>query len=194
MVVRYVERASPIVGRVVLFHMNSAQYAALPESLENLELLNGEVVLSPRPRPPHQKFIGRLFAVLDDWVGQNRLGEVYPEVEMLLDDKWTPAPDLVFVSAEHVDRVGETQIIGPADLAVEVLSPSNVNDDRIGKFRAYAAHAIPWYWIVDLDGRILEEYELVGDAYGNRVDAAFDTPFTPRLFPGLTIDLAALAR
>lgn len=193
MVVKDVERASPITGRVVLFRMNSIQYATLPESKENLELLNGEVVLSPRPRPPHQQFIGRLFAVLDEWVQRHRLGEVYPEVEMLLDDKWTPAPDLVFVAAEHVDRVGDTQIIGPADLAVEVLSPSNVNDDRVGKFRAYAAHSIPWYWIVDLDRRVLEEYELIGNAYGNEIDASFDRPFAVRLFPGLSIDLARLA-
>ena len=193
MVVKDVERASPITGRVVLFRMNSIQYATLPESKENLELLNGEVVLSPRPRPPHQQFIGRLFAVLDEWVQRHRLGEVYPEVEMLLDDKWTPAPDLVFVAAEHVDRVGDTQIIGPADLAVEVLSPSNVNDDRVGKFRAYAAHSIPWYWIVDLDRRVLEEYELIGNAYGNEIDASFDRPFAARLFPGLSIDLARLA-
>jgi hypothetical protein len=39
---------------------------------------------------------------------------------------------------------------------------------------------------------VLEEYELVGDAYGNRLDVPFDRPFTPRLFPGLSIDLAQL--
>jgi Uma2 family endonuclease len=174
--------------------MNSAQFAALPESDQNLELLNGEVVLSPRRRPPHQQFIGRLFAVLDQWVEDHQLGKVYPDVEMLLDEKWTPAPDLVFIAAEHVDRVGEKQILGPADLAVEALSPSNVKDDRVGKFRAYAAHAIPWYWIVDLDRRVLEEYALSGNAYGDQIDANFDRPFAPRLFPGLTIDLAKLAR
>jgi Uma2 family endonuclease len=85
-------------------------------------------------------------------------------------------------------------VLGPVDLAVEVLSPSNEDDDREGKFSAYAEHNIPWYWIVDLNRRVLEEYELVGGRYGNRVDAPFDRPFAPRLFPGLTIDLARLAR
>ncbi len=192
--VRVLERVGSITGRVVLFRMNSSQFAALPESDLHLELLNGEVVLSPRPRPPHQLFIGRLFAVLDEWVHRHRLGEVYPEVEMRLDDDWTPAPDLVFVAAAHVDRVGDAQILGPADLAVEVLSPANAADDRGTKFRAYAAHAIPWYWIVDLEGRVLEEYQLVGAAYGNRVDVPLNRPFNPRVFPGLTIDLARLAQ
>ena len=113
---------------------------------------------------------------------------------MRLDDEWTPAPDLVFVRTENLGRVGETQILGPVDLAVEVLSPSNEIDDRTTKFHAYAEHNIPWYWLVDLDRRILEEYELVSGKYGNKVSMSFAQPFTPRLFSELTIDLAHLAR
>jgi Uma2 family endonuclease len=174
--------------------MTSDEFVALPESDQHLELLNGEVILSPRPRPPHQQFIGRLFAVLDEWVESHHLGEVYPEVEMRLDDEWTPAPDLVFVRTENLSRVGDTQILGPVDLAVEVLSPSNEMDDRTTKFTAYAAHNIPWYWLVDLDRRILEEYELVAGKYANKVAVPFATPFSPRLFAGCSIDLAHLAR
>jgi hypothetical protein len=40
----------------------------------------------------------------------------------------------------------------------------------------------------------LSEYELVGTAYTNLVEVPFATPFAPRLFPGLTIDLGALLR
>jgi Uma2 family endonuclease len=90
--------------------------------------------------------------------------------------------------------VGETQILGPVDLAVEVLAPSNEDTDREDKLDAYARFSVDWYWIVDLRRRVLEEYERVGTAYGNRVDVPFDRPFTPRLFSGLTIDLAHLAR
>ena len=148
--------------------------------------------MSPRPRPPHQQFVGRLFAVLDEWAQRHHLGEVYPDVEMRLDDQWTPAPDLVFVAAEHVDRVGDTQIIGPADLAVEVLSPSNVNDDRVGS-SGLCRQRHP----LVLDRRSgpasLGGIRLLnGDFYGNHIDAPFDRPFA-RLFPGLSIDLARLA-
>jgi Uma2 family endonuclease len=195
MVVKAAEvEAGPITGRVVLFRMTSDQFAALPESEQYLELLNGLVVMSPKPRPRHQKFVGRLVAVLDPWVEQRNLGDLFPEVEMRLSDNWTPAPDVSFVRTEHLDRVGETQILGPVDLAVEVLSPSNEDTDREDKFDAYARFGVDWYWIVDLRRRVLEEYERVGDSYGHRVDTPFDQPFTPRLFPGLTIDLAHLAR
>ena len=45
---------------------------------------------------------------------------------------------------------------------------------------------------MDLKRRVLEEYELVGKGYGRLIEAAFDEPFEPRLFPGLVIDLASL--
>jgi Uma2 family endonuclease len=88
--------------------------------------------------------------------------------------------------------VKEKRIEGPVDLAIEILSPSNPELDRDTKFAAYARFGIRWYWIVDLKQRILEEYELVGNIYGNHVEAIFDEPFEPRLFPGLVIDLASL--
>jgi Uma2 family endonuclease len=189
----YEQAAEPIAGRVVLFRMDSDRYEQLPETKQNLELLNGEVVMSPRPRAEHQVFAADLYGVLAAWVRAHNLGRVYPDTDMRLDDDWTPAADLAFLATEHLDRVHRGRIVGPADLAVEILSPSNEGDDREGKFNAYAEHGIPWYWIVDLDGRVLEEYELVGTGYGNRVVAPFERPFAPRIFPGLTIDLARLA-
>jgi Uma2 family endonuclease len=188
------QSSGPLGRPVALFHMNSDQFAALPESEYSLELLNGVVVMSPKPRPRHQKFIAKLIAALDQWTEQRKLGDLFPETEMRVSDDWTPAPDLSFLKAEHLDRVGETQILGPVDLAIEVVSPSNETTDRVDKFAAYARFGIDWYWIVDLGLRVLEEYERVGDAYLNPVEVQFDRPFSPRVFPELTLDLARLAR
>ncbi len=146
--------------------------------------------MSPRPRPDHQAFLGELYAALSPWVRARGLGRLYPDTDVRLSGGWMPAPDLSFVKAEHLNRVQASRIVGPVDLAVEVVSPGNEDCDRETKFQAYAANGISWYWIVDLGRRVLEEYELVGASYGNRVEAGFDQPFSPRLFPGLTIDLA----
>jgi Uma2 family endonuclease len=188
------EVVEPITRPVVLFHMNSDQFAALPESEQQLELINGKVIMSPKPRPRHQKFVAKLIAVLDPWLDERGAGDLFPETEIRISSDWTPAPDLSFVRAEHLDRVGETQILGPVDLAVEVLSPFNEETDREDKFEEYARFGIDWYWIVDLRRRVLEEYQRIGGAYGNRVDVPFDRPFAPRIFPGLTVDLARVAR
>jgi Uma2 family endonuclease len=157
-----------------------------------LELLDGEVLMAARPTPYHQHFVFELGVVLRQWMKAKRLGRILLDTLMKIDDIWTPAPDLCFLKTRHLRRVQRKRIVGPVDLTVEVLSPSDEEADRETKFAAYARFGIPWYWIVDLERRILEEYERVGPACGNRVEAPFDEPFAPRLFPGLVIDLAAL--
>jgi Uma2 family endonuclease len=184
----------PIPRRIALFRMTSEEFAALPESEHDLELINGVVYMSPKPRPPHQNFIAKLIAALDPWTEKHNLGDLFPETEMRVSDDWTPAPDLSFLKTDHSDRVGETQILGPVDLAIEVISPSNEATDRVDKFAGYAKFGVDWYWIVDLRLRTLDEYERVGEVYGNPVQVPFDQPFKPRIFPGLSLDLARMAR
>jgi Uma2 family endonuclease len=180
-------------GRVVLFRMTSDQFCELPPSEQfKLELLDGEVVMAARPLRDHQYFIFQLGVAIEQWIKPRKLGRLLPDTLMKLDGSWTPAPDLVFVDRKHLKKVKQKRIEGPVTLAVEVLSPSHPETDRETKFAAYARFGIPWYWIVDLESRVLEEYELEGDAFGNLVTVPFDQPFAPRLFPGLVIDLASL--
>lgn len=177
----------------VLFHMTSEQFCALPPSeTVRLELLDGEVIMAARPAPDHQHFLGELYVVLRNWVRSHRLGHVFLDTLMKVGGRWTPAPDLCFLETNHRKRVKRKRIEGPVDLAVEVTSPWDKKIDRVTKFKAYAQFGIPWYWIVDLRTRVLDEYELVGRAYANPVSAPFDQPFAPRLFPGLVIHLASL--
>jgi Uma2 family endonuclease len=178
---------------LVLFRMTSDRFCELPPSdTVKLELLAGEVVVMGRPTRDHQYFILQLAFAIEQWNKPRKLGRLIADILMKLDDEWTPAPDLVFVARKHLRRVKEKRIEGPVDLAVEALSPGNPEIDRETKFDAYARFGISWYWIVDLKKRVLEEYELIGDTYGNLVEAPFDRPFKPRLFPGLVIDLAPL--
>ncbi len=180
-------------GPVVLFRMTSDRFCELPPSdTVKLELLNGEVILMPRPTSFHQYFLFQLAMVIELRARRMKLGRVLPDTLMKLDGDWTPAPDLVFVARRHLRRVKEKRIEGPVDLAIEALSPRHAMLDRETKFLAYARFGIRWYWIVDLRRRILEEYELVGKSYGRLVEVPFDEPFAPRSFPGLVIDLASL--
>jgi Uma2 family endonuclease len=137
-----------------LFRMTSDQFCELPPSERfKLELLDGEVIVSPRPRPRHQYFLLELAFVLRQWVRWRRLGRILPDTLMKLDGKWTPAPDLVFIARRHLKRVKEKRIEGPVNLAIEILSPTNPEVDEDTKFAAYARRGIPWYWIVDLKQR-----------------------------------------
>jgi Uma2 family endonuclease len=157
-----------------------------------LELLDGEVVIMPRASSFHQYFLLRLSMFLQLWADRFDLGRLLPDTLMKLDGKWTPAPDLAFVAKAHLRRVKRKRIEGPVDLAIEALSRGTARVDRTTKFEAYAKYGIPWYWIVDLRARVLEEYELIEGRYTNVVKAPFDVPFKPRLFPGLVIKLSSL--
>jgi len=177
----------------VLFRMTSDQFIKLPPSdMLKLELLDGEVVIMPRASSFHQYFLLQLAIVIAGWIEKMRLGRLLPDTLIKLDGLWTPAPDLVFVASRHLRRVKRKRIEGPVDLAIEALSHGTARVDRTTKFEAYSKYGIPWYWIVDLKARVLEEYELVDGRYLNLVKAPFDVPFKPRLFPGLVIKLASL--
>ncbi len=56
-------------------------------------------------------------------------------------------------------------IEGPPTLVVEVLSPSTSSIDRGVKAQLYSRFDVPYYWIVDPDGRTIEAYQLVDGRY-----------------------------
>jgi Uma2 family endonuclease len=72
-------------------------------------------------------------------------------------------PDVLFVKREHLDRLKETYLDGPADLAIEVLSPESVGRDRGDKFFEYERAGIPEYWLIDPATHRAEFYQ-VGEA------------------------------
>src|SRR5687768_3839403 len=48
-------------------------------------------------------------------------------------------PDILFVAKAHLDRVTQTYVNGPADLAIEVISPESQTRDRQEKLAEYEA-------------------------------------------------------
>ena len=58
-------------------------------------------------------------------------------------------PDLLFVSDERREIIGEKQVLGAPDLVVEILSPSTAHRDRGIKLDLYARSGVRQYWIVD---------------------------------------------
>ena len=178
---------------ITLFpRMTTAQFEQLPDSEYTLELLNGEVIMAARPRLDRIGFQFRLARLIEDWIRPRRLGLQFQEPEVRLQEGWTPVPDIAFVATPNAQRLTPERIVGPPELMVEILSPTTETTDRGKKFVEYAKAGVPWYWIVDLDAATLEEYEGVGGAFTNVVTVPFAQPFAPRVFPGLTIDLASL--
>lgn len=168
-------------------------YCLLPNDGKRYEVLDGELAMTPAPTPKHQDVSRNLERLLDQHVVAHDLGKVYDApIDLILSETTVLQPDLLFLSKARLHFVTERAVEGPPDLVVEILSPATARTDRITKAQLYARYEGPHYWLVDPDERSLEAYELAEGSY--RLAASFtgDAPFSPSLFPGLTIELRRL--
>lgn len=80
--------------------------------------------------------------------------------------------------------------IGIPQLVVEILSPSNSDDDLITKKALYEKYKVLEYWIISPMSKKVFIYELENDRYVEVYNGDFNNVFTSRRFDGLEIDLS----
>ncbi len=129
----------------------------------------GVVTLSPASNR-HQDLLRFLLTVLGLYCEARGLGVVRPAPFQMKLPRSGREPDLLFVHREHLDRLKESHLEGPADLVVEVVSRESGPRDRGEKFYEYEEAGVPEYWLVDPDRRELECYQL---SEGGRYRLAF---------------------
>jgi Uma2 family endonuclease len=134
-------------------------YLSIPEDrAHRYEIIDGELFVTPTPVPRHQQVVMNISRILSTLALEYRLGEVYgaPITVRLRDDRVTE-PDVTFVRTGRLGLVDERKgILGPPDLVVEVLSPSNRDYDRTLKRKRYMASGVAELWIVDADEDTLD--------------------------------------
>jgi Uma2 family endonuclease len=142
-------------------------YCSLPEDGWIYEIIEGELYMSPAPRPIHQENSGNLFAAFRDYGRKHDAGKAYnAPIDVLLSGLAAPVqPDVIFIVKARLDIVKEERVEGAPDIIVEVLSPWNWIVDRHKKFQAYAKAGVREYWIVDPKARTIELYSLFGATY-----------------------------
>lgn len=143
-----------------------ADLEALPENVVG-ELIDGELIVSPRPRLRHA---GVESALDVDLGGPFQFGRgggpggwifmVEPELHL---GKEVLVPDLAGWRKERMPAIpDEPYATLPPDWVCEILSPSTASLDRVRKVRIYAREKIPHGWFIDPDLRTLEVYKLTG--------------------------------
>lgn len=139
-----------------------------------VEIIGEELVVSPTPIGPHGYLLFLLQSMLTPKrphgtaVVQNITVEVAATGERYV-------PDLMVYPAQPL--IDEHRWIFPAEealLVVEVLSPSNPENDRVRKLRGYARAHIPLYLLVDTERKeVLVFSDLERDVYRTHTTAAF---------------------
>ncbi|HXF64987.1 MAG TPA: Uma2 family endonuclease [Caldilineaceae bacterium] len=131
--------------------MSYEEYLTAFEDPIQAEWVNGVAIVFMPPTTRHQRIVWFLSVLVGLFVKRRRLGEFFmAPLEMKLAAQGSSRePDLLFVSNEHLDRVTEKRIEGPADLVVEVISPESAGRDRAEKFDEYQQAGVREYWIID---------------------------------------------
>jgi Uma2 family endonuclease len=101
-------------------------------------------------------------------------------------------PDLLFVAAAHADRLQPTYLDGPADLAVEIVSPESTARDRGDKFVEYEAAGVNEYWLLDPLRQDALFYQLAADGRYHRADPDAAGVYHSAVLPGLALSVAWL--
>ena len=159
-----------------------------------IEFAEGFVEVLPMPTTSHQLLVVYLYGLLLAFTRPRGLGTplVAPLRVRLWPEKFRE-PDIVFMRAEHEDRIGEDYWTG-ADLVMEVVSggAEDRRRDLVTKRGEYARAGIPEYWIIDPQEERVTVLRLAGKRY--LVHGAFakgETATSPAL-SGFTAEVSEI--
>ena len=116
----------------------------MPSDGHRYELVDGVLVVSPRPTTVHQFVAMRLLRVLADAWPEDLCAVPEPAVELGPQTEFDP--DLVVV---RMDQIGGAKFTEPPLLVVEISSPDDRFYDTLQKLEEYRAWGVKHVWLVD---------------------------------------------
>jgi Uma2 family endonuclease len=166
--------------------------AELPESSLPMELWDGEIIMSPTPIPDHQRIVSRLYKLMDAFVSNHNLGEVFlSPLDVVLSPRRVVQPDVFFISKERLRFVTDRVRCAP-DLAVEIVSQGSWRRDRVDKKGLYEQYGVREYWIVDSEAQTIEVFALERGAFKLASKAEPGETAKSRLLPGFEVTWSRL--
>ncbi|MBI5183962.1 MAG: Uma2 family endonuclease [Nitrospinae bacterium] len=167
-------------------------YLKTPED-KRYELIEGELVMTPSPVPYHQWVAMNIAFEIREFVKRNDMGKVFlSPCDVYLDDENVLQPDILFISNERINIIGEKNIQGAPDLVIEILSENTAYTDMVKKKRLYARFGVKEYWIVATGEKTVEVYSLKGGAFVLERSYSKDFILESPLLVGLKIGLSVV--
>ena len=133
-------------------------------------------------------------------------GEFFTEVDLLLRPNRVPRPDMLFLTADQLqrqERLESDRNIAEADycpvlimplVILESVSVGHEEHDRVTKRGWYAKAKIPHYWILTAHERSLVCLKLKGASYIEEAAGRNDQDIRSSAFGGIVLPLAELWR
>lgn len=139
-----------------------AEIEALPEDGYLHEIVNGELVMSPKNNFQHGDLCIRLAVALEIFNRAHRLGVVLDSsTGFWMHNRNCRAPDISFVPKARVISLGFKRSTkkffpGAPDLAVEILSPNNTRAEIDERLKDFFASGTQLVWIINPDDECVE--------------------------------------
>jgi Uma2 family endonuclease len=147
--------------------ITTEQLLAMPEDGVERELIQGELRERPMTRRnrPHSSAEAAVTGLLRQWWKQQPQprGEVLAGeagFRILQNPDTTVGIDVAYISAELAARTPQRArlIDGPPILAVEILSPSDMQEDITDKIGYYLKAHVPLVWVIETVFRTVSVY------------------------------------
>ena len=137
-----------------------ADLEALPEDGYLHEVVNGELVMSPKNNFQHGNICARLFLALGNFANEHRLGVVVDSsTGFWMHNRNCRAPDISFVAKGRLKdfKLSTKKFFpGAPDLAVEALSPNNTRSEIDARLKDFFASGTQIAWIINPDEQCIE--------------------------------------
>ncbi len=148
------------------------------------ELIDGIVMMSPRPAIRHQIISGNLRDAFNRIL--KPLGcHTIPEIELALNDDII-IPDLSVICDELSNFVDSTRYDKPPRIVVEIVSPSSASRDYVVKRHKYEQLGIQEYWIVSPEEQCIWVFSFKDNEQFHYCDSQSAQSY---IIPELTVDL-----
>ena len=167
-------------------------YLKTPDD-KRYELIEGELYMTPSPITNHQRISGRIEFELRKFVSENDLGEIFDApYDVYFDDENVVQPDILFISKDRLNIIGDKNLQGAPDLVIEILSESNAYRDLIQKKKLYSKHGVKEYWIVVPGEKTIDIYILKDKTYQLYKTLGEDDTLESQILKGFKMELKAI--
>ncbi len=164
-------------------------YAAMDND-RRYELIEGELYMVPSPGFYHQTISMNISHPLKKFAKGNNLGAVlYAPFDVVLSETDVVQPDIIFVSKGRLGLITEKNLRGAPDLAIEILSTSTRERDKLVKKRLYMESGVKEFWLVDPDKNAIEVMVLKETGFETSGIYFIDDKLISPLLKGFRLDL-----
>ncbi len=173
--------------------LNYDDYCLIPDDGRRHEIIHGVHYVSPSPRTKHQRILGNLYFLMEQFVRETKAGIVMlSPYDVVFSYHDVVQPDLLFIIPERAAVLTEKNAQGAPDLVIEILSEGNRRHDEVVKRKLYEGFGVKEYWIVDPELETIKVYRLEGDRFVRAADLSVEAgdELVSPLLPGFRRRLA----